>query len=168
MKNIYLIGMMGCGKTTCGTLLSRRLARPFLDTDRVLEEETGMSVSRIFAERGEAAFRDMETALCRRLAGTRGQIVACGGGLPLREENRRLLRESGRVIFLRRDPGEIFDSVDMGERPLGQGEKQEFLDRFAQRLPIYESAAHRTVLEFSSPEATVNAILKALKKEEQL
>ncbi len=167
MKNLYLIGMMGCGKTTCGNLLSRRLERPFLDTDQTLEKETGKSVSQIFAEEGEGYFRDLETDLCRRLAKTRGRIVACGGGLPLREENRKLLRESGRVIFLRRDPGEIFDAVDMDGRPLGQGEKQAFLDRFAQRLPLYEAAAHIIIREFSTPEVTVEAIINALEKEEQ-
>ena len=162
MENLYLIGMMGCGKSTCGGLLSRRLARPLLDTDVEIEKSAGMTVSEIFAQQGEEAFRNLETALCRELAEREHLIVACGGGLPLRRENRELLRGGGLVVFLQRDPEAIFDSVDMGARPLGQQGKAAFLARYRDRLPLYQAAAHITLRDFSTPEATVEELCRIL------
>ena len=88
MKNIVLIGMMGCGKTTCANLLHERLGRPVVDTDALIVEREGRSVSDIFAAEGESYFRDLETAVAKELSRPEGLIIATGGGLPLREENR--------------------------------------------------------------------------------
>jgi len=162
VKNLYLIGMMGCGKTTCAGLLAHRLGRPALDTDSLLEAETGMTVSEIFAARGEGYFRDLETDLLRRLAETGDRIVACGGGLPLREENRRLLRTSGTVIFLNRNPETIFDSLDVSGRPLAQGGRADFLERFSRREPLYRAAAHIVIGDCPSPEETAAEIIRQL------
>lgn len=162
MKNIYLIGMMGCGKSTCAGELAKILSRQAVDTDTLIEQKTGMTVSEIFARQGEEAFRDMETAVCRELAGGSGLVVATGGGLPLREENRALLREGGTVVFLHRDPAEIYVSGDMSRRPLGQQGQESFLERFRQRLPLYRTAAHVEITEFSSVRDTVAEILKQL------
>lgn len=160
MKNIYLIGMMGCGKSTCAKALGKRLGRQVLDTDQEIEKAAGCAVGEIFAQQGEEAFRQMETALCRELAEKRGLIVATGGGLPLRAENRELLRESGMVFFLNRSPEDIFDTGDMSGRPLGQQGKEAFLQRFSARLPLYRQCAHGEITEFSSVQATVAEILK--------
>ena len=85
MNNIVLIGMMGCGKTTCANLLHQRLGRPVADTDALIVERQGRSISDIFAAEGEGYFRDLETAVARELAERQGLIIATGGGLPLRE-----------------------------------------------------------------------------------
>jgi shikimate kinase len=162
MKNIYLIGMMGCGKTTCGKLLSRELGWPFLDTDQAIEEAQGRSVREIFSENGEEYFRELETQLCRDLSQKENLVVACGGGLPLREENRKILRDSGTVVFLNRDPAEIYDTGDMSARPLAQQGREAFLQRFAQRPPIYQAAAHVTIGSFSTPGETLAAIRTTL------
>ena len=82
MRHIVLIGMMGCGKTTCGKLLSARLGRPLVDTDRAIEQAEGCSISELFARRGEAYFRDRETALVRELSRREGLILATGGDSP--------------------------------------------------------------------------------------
>lgn len=164
MKNIYLIGMMGCGKSTCAKVLGNRLGRQVLDTDQEIEREAGCSVSEIFAREGEEGFRQRETALCRELSRRDGFIVATGGGLPLREENRKLLRGSGTVVFLHRDPEEIFDTGDMSGRPLGQQGKDAFLRRFSERLPLYRQCAHGEITEFSSVQATVAEILKKVEE----
>ena len=165
MKNLYLIGMIGCGKSTCAGLLGERLGLPVLDTDGEIVRETGMTVSELFARYGEAHFRDLETDLCRRLARTGDTVVACGGGLPLRAENRAYLWDSGTVIFLRRDPGKIYDTADMSGRPLGQGGREDFLLRYAGREPVYLSAAGLTIGDFDTPEETVEEILRRLQKE---
>ena len=144
MKNIILIGMMGCGKTTCGRLLARHLGRELVDTDALIVEREGRSIPDIFAQSGE------------------GLIVACGGGLPMRPAAMDPLRETGTVIFLARDPGETYDAESMAGRPLAQDGRAAFLARFRQREPVYRAAAHHTVTNFSDPETTVQTILEVL------
>ena len=162
MKNLYLIGMMGCGKSTCAQLLGERLGMPVLDTDEEIQRGAGLTVSEIFARHGEAYFRQLEAETLRTISEREDLIVACGGGLPLREENRRLLRESGTVIFLDRDPGKIYDTADMSLRPLGQEGKAAFLERFRNREPLYRAAAHIVIGDFETPEKTVEEIFKRI------
>ena len=162
MKNIVLCGMMGCGKTTCAQLLGEALHRSVVDTDEMVEAMAGMTISQLFAQRGEKAMRDLETQAAQALSLRDGLIIATGGGLPLREENREALRRSGIVVFLRRDPGEIYDTADMSARPLGQQGRAAFLQRYAQREPIYRAFSHIIIENFSSPQATVAEILTKL------
>lgn len=165
MRNIYLIGMMNCGKSTCARLLSQRLEAPTLDTDGTLEALAGKTIAEIFSQHGEEYFRDMETALCRELAKKDGLIVACGGGLPLREENRTLLRDSGTVVFLNRDPAACYDSGDMSRRPLGQQGRAAFLERFSRREPLYRAAAHIIIGDYPTPGETVAEICRRLEEQ---
>lgn len=162
MKNIVLIGMMGCGKTTCANLLHERLGRPVVDTDALIVEREGRSVSDIFAAEGESYFRDLETAVAKELSRSEGLIIATGGGLPLREENRAALRQGGVVFWLKRDPASTFASESMDGRPLAQDGQDAFINRFEQRAPLYAAAADHIIEDFSSPENTVNAILNCL------
>lgn len=122
MGNVILIGFMGCGKSTVGLRLSYRLKRTLLDTDREIEKEERRTISEIFAEDGEAYFRDRETAILRKLMGSaNNQIISVGGGLPMREENRALLHELGQVFYLRAEGGTIYERVkDDTTRPLLQ------------------------------------------------
>jgi shikimate kinase len=163
MKNIVLIGMMGSGKSTIGALLAQRLGRTLVDTDQRIVEREGRSISEIFADKGEGCFRDLELAVARELGEQRNLIVACGGGLPLREDCITPLKESGTVFWLRRDPGETYDTMETAGRPLAQQGRQDFLDRFAQREPIYRRWADYIIDDFSSPEATLQHVLEALK-----
>lgn len=162
MKNIILIGMMGCGKTTCGGLLSRRLNRELVDTDALIAAREGRSIPEIFAAQGEDRFRELERGVAEELARREGLVVACGGGLPLRDDAMAPLKSSGTVVFLCRDPGETFDTVPMDARPLAQEGREAFLARFRDREPVYRFWADQIVTDFSSPEATVNAILEGL------
>ena len=165
MKHLVLIGMMGCGKSTVGGLLAKRLGRELVDTDATIEARTGLSVPEIFAQKGEGFFRDQELGVCQELACRRsGLVIACGGGLPLRAGCIGPLKDNGTVVFLNRDPGEIYDSVPMDGRPLGQGGRQAFLDRFARREPVYRRWADLVVEDFSAPEATARAILEGLRQ----
>ena len=96
MKNIVLMGFMGAGKTTVGKRLAKALSCEFIDTDERIEKEQGRKISDIFAEDGEQAFRDMETDLLKRLQDSKDAFVlSIGGGMPVREENRALLRKIG-------------------------------------------------------------------------
>ncbi len=162
-SNIVLIGMMGCGKTTIGRMLSKTLGRELIDTDELIESWEGRSISEIFATDGEDYFRDQELGVAEELARRRDIIISCGGGLPLRPDCIGSLKYSGTVIWLRRDPGETYDTMEVSGRPLAQQGRQAFLDRFAQREPIYRKCADIIIEDFSSPEATLNKILEALK-----
>ena len=122
MDNIILIGFMGCGKTSVGIRLSYQLRRIFLDTDKLIEQGQGRSVSRIFAEDGEAFFRALETETIAGLREGRAPcIIAPGGGLPVKPENRPLLRALGRVIYLKAMPETVYERLRGDtERPLLQ------------------------------------------------
>lgn len=160
--NLVLIGMMGCGKSTCGQLLAKRLGRTFEDTDLLIQKRTGRSIPDIFAHEGEVFFRDLEQAVVRELSQRSNLVIATGGGIVLREENVSALRSSSTVIWLNRPPEDIFSNVSMKNRPLGQDGLEAFLTRAAQREPLYRAAAHLEVPSQSNPISTVDFILKNL------
>ena len=163
MKNIVLIGMMGSGKTTCGQLLAQQLGRELVDTDSLIEEREGCTIPEIFAARGEDYFRDLELGVSEELALRENLVISCGGGLPMKPDCIGSLKYSGVVIFLNRNPGEIYDSVPMDGRPLAQDGREAFLERFRRREPVYRQWADHEITDFSSPENTVKAILEVLK-----
>ena len=148
MKNIILIGMMGCGKTTVGELLAQRLKKTLVDTDRLIEVRLGMSIPEIFESEGEDYFRSVELGVAHDL------IIACGGGLPTQDAAMAALKESGVALWLDRDAGEIFDNEDLSDRPLAQAGREAFLARAETRRPIYEKWADATIHDFTSPVST--------------
>ena len=144
-ENIVLVGFMGSGKSTVGRMLARRLRFRFLDTDKLVEERAGMKISGIFAQHGEAHFRERETAVLQSLDGVRRHILATGGGIVTVPGNIPLLRSLGLVVLLTADPEEIYRRVSRNaDRPLLQVEdpRKRVLDLMAERQPLYESAAH--------------------------
>lgn len=152
-RNIVLIGMMGSGKTTVGKLLARRLHRPFADTDVLIEEREGRSIPDIFARDGEEAFRAMELKLSRELSNSSGLIIACGGGLPVRDEAISALKQSGVVFWLDRDPGETYDSLNVSHRPLAQSGREDFIRRYQGRTSAYRTWSDHIVRAESPQEA---------------
>ncbi len=119
-RNLILTGFMGTGKTWLGREVARRMGRPFVDMDALVEERAGMPVARIFAESGEEAFRQMEANLCRELAQPQGLVISTGGGALLRAENRALLQQGGVVVCLNAPVDEILRRLQDSrtERPL--------------------------------------------------
>jgi shikimate kinase len=118
--NIVLIGLMGTGKTAVGQALAERLSWAFYDTDRMIEKETGLTIAQIFAKRGEAPFRELETQTVRLLGILDRVIIATGGGVPLRDENMRELEKNGFVVWLKAEPETILDRLEdhVETRPL--------------------------------------------------
>ena len=145
MSNVILIGYMGCGKSTVGKRLSYRLKMPYVDTDKMIEKKQGTTISEIFAKEGESAFRDMETECVKSLFDFKQDyVIAVGGGLPMREENRVLMKKLGKVVYLRAKPETIYERLkDDTTRPLLQGENPQgkIKAMIAQRGPVYEAAA---------------------------
>ncbi|MBQ5675506.1 MAG: shikimate kinase [Lachnospiraceae bacterium] len=163
MKNIILMGFMGAGKTTIGKKLSKALNWEFIDTDAYIEEEQRRKISDIFAEDGEMAFRDMETDLLKRLQNGENQFVlSIGGGMPVREENRALLRNLGTVIYLKTSKEEIIRRVSGDKnRPLLQGGdlEEKVTNLMNARECIYIETAHvEIVTDGKTPEQVVEEI----------
>ena len=152
-KNIVLIGMMGCGKTTVGRLLARRLGLELVDTDALIEQRQGRSIPDIFALEGEERFRELELELCRELGQRQGLIIACGGGLPLQDEAISALAGSGPVFWLDRDPGQTYDALDVSGRPLAQAGRDAFIRRYHDRAPVYHRWADHIIRAASPREA---------------
>lgn len=122
MKNIFLIGFMGCGKSTIAGTLSKKLALPQVEMDELIVEEQGMPITEIFEKYGEEHFRDIETALVRRLQEKDGVVVSCGGGAVLREENRCMMKQSGVIVLLTAKPETILERVkNSTNRPVLNG-----------------------------------------------
>ena len=144
-ENIVLVGFMGSGKSTVGRMLARQLRFRFLDTDKLVEEREWATIPEIFAQHGEAHFRECETSALESLRGVRQHILATGGGIVTVPGNIPLLRSLGLVVLLKADPEEIYRRVSRNsERPLLQVEdpRRRVLDLMAARLPQYESVAH--------------------------
>ncbi len=167
MRNLYLIGPMGSGKTTVGRLVAERLRRPFVDTDVVIAQKAGCSIPEIFARGGEEGFRRLETAVLQGL-GDR-LVVATGGGLVLAPQNREYMRATGRVIWLQVSPDELFRRISQGDgirrRPLLQGDDPAGALRaiVAGREALYRAAADIVVgTDGLLPLEAAEAVLKRL------
>lgn len=148
MKNLFLIGFMGAGKSSVSAGLGRMLGREVVEMDQRIAAQEGMSIPELFAQKGEPYFRACETALLKSFAQGAPRIVSCGGGVPLREENVVAMRESGTVVLLTASPEVILERVkDSDERPLLQGHKDVsyIAVLMEQRRPRYEAAADITV-----------------------
>lgn len=164
--HIYLVGMMGAGKTTVGTILARRLGRPLFDSDQQVELATGRTVPEIFAGDGEAAFRlEEKRALAAAAASPSPTIVAVAGGAVLDPANRGLLERSGTVVWLRARPDTTGARVGDGSgRPLLGDDPPAAMARLdAERRPLYEEVADHVVdVDDKTPEEVADAVLVAV------
>lgn len=148
LRHTVLIGLMGCGKSTVGRELSRRTGHALLDTDAVIEEQTGMPIPEIFNLYGETHFRRLETALLRYLCDEKPAapyIISTGGGIVMRAENRKLLRQLGFVAWLHAPVSVLAQrTAHAGNRPLLDcpDPEQKLALLMQQRLPAYNETAH--------------------------
>ncbi len=145
MKNIILIGYMGSGKSTIGEKLAKSLGVEFLDTDVLIEAQEGMTISELFAQKGEAYFRQKETETIEGLKKESKQMVlATGGGLPIKEENQRLLKELGIVVYLKASVDTLIERLkeDTTRPLLREGDLRKKIETMLEiRNPIYEKVA---------------------------
>lgn len=148
-KNVIFIGFMGAGKTTIAKAYAKAMRMPLFDTDQMIEQEAGMTISEIFATQGETRFREIETAVLEKLlAETDGAVISVGGGLPLLEKNREMLKRLGVVVFLSVKKETVLQRLKGDTtRPLLQGDhvEQKIEELLAYRNPLYEDAAHLIV-----------------------
>ena len=159
--NVYLIGMMGSGKSTIGTILSDRLNHQFFDTDVLIEQVSGRSVTELFEQSGESSFRQIETQVLRELSGYLRKLIATGGGIVVTPENWGHLRS--RIIIWLDVPVEVLSArlANDTTRPLLKGDLDSKLnDLFADRSALYSQAdLHIEIAAHETPEQICDRIL---------
>ena len=167
-NNIYLVGLPGSGKTTIGRALARRLGKTFIDSDREIEERTGVRIPTIFEIEGQDGFRKRESLVIADCMRTGNCVMATGGGAVLREENRRVLRANGLVVYLDVSPTILLERTrNDRNRPLLQVDDpyQNLQQLYREREPLYREVAH-LVIDGSrlSLQSVVQRIAKEVEK----
>jgi shikimate kinase len=173
--NIILVGFMASGKSRVGRILSEKLGRPLVDADQEIVRRWGMSVSQIFAQEGEAAFRALERAVMADLCGQSGLIIAAGGGAFVDPESRGLMLQKGRVFCLCASPDTIYHRVrqemKLGgpARPLlaGADPRQRIRALLEQRAEAYAQAHHAIQTDGLIPEQVARRVLELLAADEE-
>lgn len=163
MKNLVLIGLSGCGKTTFGKRLARRLHLPLIDTDVMIEQKIGRTIPDIFATEGESGFRDMESVCAKEAAARDGAVISTGGGMVLREENMKALSQGGLVVFIDRHPSHILRSTSLTNRPLVQNDRDRLFRLYAERLALYRRHADVVIPNHGGPRTLKRCILQILR-----
>ena len=148
MKRIFLIGYMGAGKTTVGKVLAERLGLSFIDLDFYVEGRFHKTIPQLFAERGEAGFRELERRMLREVAEFEDVLVSCGGGTPCFFDNMDFMNRAGRTVYLKVSVGELANRLECCKttRPVLEGRTGEALRTFiaeslSRREPFYEKAS---------------------------
>jgi shikimate kinase len=168
---LTLIGYRATGKTTLASLLAERLGWEWIDADVEIERQAGKSITRIFAEDGEPAFRHIEAQVIADLCRRDHLVLAAGGGAPLRPESRLTMRQGGKVVWLRARPETILarmsgDATTAARRPnlTDKDPLEEIVHVLESRTPIYRQASHLTIdTEGKTPETLVTEIIEQLK-----
>ena len=157
-RNIVLIGMSGCGKTTVGIKLSQMLEMEFVDADLYVEQKAGMTVKEIFAKNGEPGFRALEKKACQELAQRRATVIATGGGAVKDEELMKLF-DSALKVFIKRDIELIISTADKNVRPLFTDDNA-VRRLYAERESLYLKYADIVVTNDSDIDGCVQSIIK--------
>ena len=161
MKNIVLIGMPACGKSTIGYWLSKKINYPFVDVDRYLEEKENRIISDIFSNEGEEYFRELETKYLKELSEKEGIIISTGGGAVKNKENIDILKENGIIVFLNRAIDDI-SRENHRNRPLLQN-PDNIRKLYDERIKLYRQYADIIIKNDDSMDVIVDRIITALK-----
>lgn len=167
-NNIFLIGFMGCGKTTMARLLSQELGKELIEMDETIETEEGRSINEIFEQEGELYFRDLESQLIGRITENGNKIVSCGGGVVLRQENVDNMKKNGVIVYLTATPETIYERVHTSiNRPLLNGNMNvEYIRGLMEkRVDKYQAAADVSIcVDGKEKDALLQEILTIFKK----
>lgn len=166
--NIILSGFMGCGKTTIGKIIARKLNLDFIDTDKLIEEREGRKIREIFDTDGEGYFRDKEHEICAELSREDNMVIATGGGALTFNRNKEVLSKNGRIIFIDVDLDTIIKRIgNDSRRPLLNSETRALFDK---RNPIYKKNCDFTITvrgDVSAREIADNIIKYYIKGEKR-
>ena len=148
LTNVFMVGMMGCGKSAIGRKIAGNLSLTFIDTDELIVKEAGRSISEIFATEGEVGFRRRERQALESLQGTSGQVIATGGGIVLASENRATLKSLGYGIWLTASVDKLLFRISLNrERPLMQtaNPREALVALLEEREALYTEVAEMVV-----------------------
>lgn len=169
MKNVVLIGFMGTGKTSTGKMLAAKLGAAFIDMDQKIEEETGMSIPDMFAQKGEAYFREQEHKLVQRLSVRRNAVISTGGGTVKNPDNVALLKDSGVIVCLSASVDTILERTShRGTRPVldneDHGNRRQAVEKLMkERRALYKQSDFTVDTSELSPLQVVDCIVRFLK-----
>ena len=165
MKNIYLVGFMGSGKSTVGRILAERLNMEFVDVDKLIEENEGMKIKDIFDQKGENFFRELERKQIEEITKKEGLVVSTGGGLGANLDNMSLMKSTGDVVWLDVSLSIILDRIkDDQSRPLLKQSLEKLMQLFEERKKIYRIANIRINADKKTPNQIVEEILTKIKR----
>lgn len=169
LKNLSLIGFMGCGKSTIGKMLANDLNFLFIDTDKLIEYIFGLSINEIFEKYGENYFRIIESEVIKKIYNNKNCIFACGGGTFINKENIKIIRNNSFVVYLSLSLEEAYERLkDSNDRPLlkvkDEGLKQKIAQIMQQRQDIYDNNCDLKInVDEKSPNSLKEEILNYLK-----
>lgn len=162
-KNIVLIGMPGCGKTTIGKLLADRLNMQFCDIDQYIEQKEGKSISDIF-KKGEAFFRCIENKAVKEVSKNSSFVISTGGGVIKSAENMKLLKKNGVILFINRSVEDIISDVDTSARPLLKDGKEKLYTLYKERYPLYKQYCDCEIKNDTNLQIVMDRIVTYLEK----
>ena len=164
MNNIYLIGMPGCGKSTIGKIISKRLKLKHIDADEYLENKYSQTIPNIFSLYGEDDFRKKESIVIEELSKMNNLLVSTGGGVVVKDRNKEIMKNSGAVVFIDTTPDNILKNSSLSGRPL-LNDKNRIYEIYKSRINLYKDFADIVIDNNSSIDTAANEIIKYLSKE---
>lgn len=157
-KNILLIGMMGCGKTTLGRILAKKLSYDFIDMDDYIEEISNDSISNLFKV-SEENFRNWETEACRRLSKVNKSVISAGGGVIKKDINMKLFYDNSIIIFIDRPIENILEDIDISKRPLLSDGKEVLYKLKEERYDLYNRYCNYRIINDGTVDDGINSII---------
>jgi len=165
MKNIYLVGFMGSGKSTVGKILAEKLNMNFVDIDKLIEEKEGMKIKDIFEQKGESYFRELERKQIEAIVKQEGLVVSTGGGLGANLDNMNFMKKNGDVVWLDVSLNTVLDRLKNDQdRPLLKQPTEKIKQLFEERKNVYRLANIRINADKKTPNQIVEEILTKIKR----
>ena len=164
MNNLYLTGIMGCGKTSVGKIAAEILGAQFFDVDKEIEKDQDLFISEIFAQYNEAYFRDIESKVLQRLSNLQNAVISTGGGIILKKDNIDVMKQTGNIVWIKRPIEMIAECVDASFRPLIADDPQKLVRIYQEREPLYQNCADYIVGNESTVEEAAQAVVELFNK----